>query len=240
MSYFRIEVTNNLLIELACKMQSDLNEWQKRWSYNQFHKNRVLDKARQIGADWYFTLEALNDACLTGRNKIFISDENLIEQDIAYTFEHAGITCSLEKAIKQFYKDKRIVITLSNGANIYFISSKSFGFAAICGDVYAPEWSWDDKPIYLLNIVAGITTHYKWRRTFYSTRSINDEATKQGVDQFDVQSQMSQEYTYHERITELQTGLPIEAVRKGFIKASEKLKPEIFAEMYLCQFPCKW
>ncbi|MGC6017293.1 hypothetical protein [Providencia rettgeri] len=46
---FKINVTNELLIELAYKIHVDLNTWQKRWSHNQFHRNRVLEKARQIG-----------------------------------------------------------------------------------------------------------------------------------------------------------------------------------------------
>ncbi|HBO23744.1 MAG TPA: hypothetical protein DD649_12780 [Providencia sp.] len=167
---FTINITNELLINLAFKMSTELNQWQKRWSHNQFHRNRILNKARQVGTSWYFSLEAVNDACLTGRHKIFLGDLNLISNEIAYFCSHVGKLDS-QVLIKQIKKAGRVVIWLSNGAKVYFISSEKTTFAAIVGDIYIPEWSWNSHVDNILKISMAITTHQHWRRTYYSTRS---------------------------------------------------------------------
>lgn len=230
---FKIKVTNELLIELALKMRFDLEGWQKRWSQNQFHRDRVLNKGRQIGASWYFALEALNDACLTGRNKIFIGDITNIKHEIEYLCYHTNLSHS-DILVSYFEENKRLVISLSNGAKIYFISSENILVAAITGDVYIPEWSWNKKPNYILDLVSGITTHHKWRRTFYSSRAEYDNASKN-----DIKIKNSRN-GFFERVNTLQSmcffGRSRECMKELLIYQSKEFQPERFAEMFLCVF----
>ncbi|ELR5205464.1 Uncharacterized conserved protein [Providencia rettgeri] len=226
---FKINVTSELLIRLAYKMHTDVNDWQERWSNNQFHRNRVLNKARQIGSSWYFSLEALNDACLTGRNKIFIGDNLLIQNEIQYLCYHAN-QMKYEDLIDCFEENNRLIIQLNNGAKIYFISTMSHGVSGITGDVYVPEWSWNSRPSTVLALAQGIANHKKWRITFYSTRSKLDNASQLNIEA------CNSENVFIDRVNLFQATLDHVTCYDDIQKGSERFHPEAFGEMYLCAF----
>ncbi|WP_144396026.1 terminase large subunit domain-containing protein [Providencia rettgeri] len=226
---FKINVTSELLIRLAYKMHTDVNDWQERWSNNQFHRNRVLNKARQIGSSWYFSLEALNDACLTGRNKIFIGDNLLIQNEIQYLCYHAN-QMKYEDLIDCFEENNRLIIQLNNGAKIYFISTMSHGVSGITGDVYVPEWSWNSRPSTVLALAQGIENHKKWRITFYSTRSKLDNASQLNIEA------CNSENVFIDRVNLFQATLDHVTCYDDIQKGSERFHPEAFGEMYLCAF----
>lgn len=227
-----INITSELLINLAFKMSSELNQWQKIWSNNQFHRNRVLNKARQVGASWYFSLEAVNDACLTGRNKIFLGDLNLISNEIAYFCNHVGKLDS-QVLIKQIREQGRVVIWLSNGAKVYFISSEKKTFSAVVGDIYIPEWSWNIQVDNILKISMAITTHHRWRRTYYSTRSNMDNASVKGV------SINNDKAFFIDRVNLFEANDDYQWCYEYMKEKSDDFTPLQFAEMYLCQFDGK-
>ncbi|MEQ5740524.1 terminase large subunit domain-containing protein [Providencia rettgeri] len=226
---FEINVTSELLIRLAYKMHTDVNDWQERWSNNQFHRNRVLNKARQIGSSWYFSLEALNDACLTGRNKIFIGDALLIQNEIQYLCHHAN-QMKHEDFMDYFKENDRLIIKLNNGAKIYFITTKFPVVADITGDVYVPEWSWNENPAEILALAKGIANHTKWRRTFYSTRSKLDKASQLNI------GACNSENVFIDRVNLFQATLDHVTCYDDIQKGSERFHPEAFGEMYLCAF----
>ncbi|MEM7986010.1 hypothetical protein Q4R37_15100, partial [Morganella morganii] len=87
----KIEVTTELILSLYERLNT-LFPWQKRWYEHRFQRKRYLHKGRQIGADYYFALEAVLDACLTGRNKIFIEPAPSEPEDTFYSnaAQHAG------------------------------------------------------------------------------------------------------------------------------------------------------
>ncbi|HEM6856053.1 TPA: terminase family protein [Providencia rettgeri] len=226
---FKINVTNELLIELAYKVHVDLNVWQARWNHNQFHRNRVLEKARQIGSSWYFSLEALNDACLTGRNKIFIGDALTIQAEIKYLCYHAN-QHRVDVLIDHFEENNRLMIQLNNGAKIYFVSTNCPAVANIVGDVYVPEWSWNSEPSHVLFLAKGIANHNKWRRTFYSTRSRLDPASQQGV------INCVNEKAFIDRVNLFESTLDKVWIIKKIKEEAEKYHPDAFGEMFLCKF----
>lgn len=194
-----INVTNDLLAKLALKMHYGLNDWQSRWSHQQFHRNRLLHKSRQIGADWYFTLEAINDACLTGRNKIFIGGEWIIN-DIDFMLHHIDYQSHGYEYHKQFEDIGKLIFILSNGAKIIFISNTDM-LAGLCGDVYAPEWSWNEQPLKIVLTALDLSRNEKWRRTFYSSRSKTDNASQLGLDDMIFKNnKIEDEITYFDRV----------------------------------------
>ncbi|WFQ80032.1 hypothetical protein PXH59_02250 [Xenorhabdus sp. SF857] len=75
-----LNLTPEIVNSINHKFESGLFVWQARWKANQHHRNRFLHKARQVGADYYFVLEALSDACRTGRNKFFMSNEEQLRK----------------------------------------------------------------------------------------------------------------------------------------------------------------
>ncbi|HHS3623379.1 TPA: terminase large subunit domain-containing protein, partial [Proteus mirabilis] len=125
----KIEITVELLNDICEKYSRALFEWQKNWKNNQFHRNRILHKGRQVGADWYFSLEALHDAMLTGRNKLFLGE--MSEGALGYFCGHLNI------------KHNEVgFFELSNGAQISFIRELETTFSGRFGDVYISEWAW--------------------------------------------------------------------------------------------------
>lgn len=165
----KIEVTTDLILSLYDRLNG-LFPWQKRWYEQRFQRERRLHKGRQVGADYYFALEAVLDACLTGRNKIFIEPAPMEPGDtfISNTAQYA--TLFLGRMIQA----KSQIIMLSNGAEIRFLPENNQGWACLSGDTYVSEWAWFNNPRDIIKVVMGITTHKKWRRTYYSSRGDGD------------------------------------------------------------------
>lgn len=161
----KIEVTTDLILSLY-KRLDDLFPWQKRWYAQRFKRDRYLHKGRQIGADYYFALEAVLDACLTGRNKIFIEPAPTEPEDIFISNAVGYATFFLGRMVQT----KSQIIMLSNGAEIRFLPENHQGWAALAGDTYVSEWAWFGNPRNIIQVVEGVTTHKKWRRTYYSSR----------------------------------------------------------------------
>ncbi|KJF79314.1 hypothetical protein UA45_00395 [Morganella morganii] len=161
----KIEVTTELIMSLYARL-GDLFPWQKRWYYHRFQRKRYLHKGRQIGADYYFALEAVLDACLTGRNKIFIEPAPTEPENtfISNTAQYATLF------LGRMVQTKSQIIKLSNGAEIRFLPENHPCWAGLSGDTYVSEWAWFDNPRDMIKIVMGITMHKKWRRTYYSSR----------------------------------------------------------------------
>uniref|UniRef100_UPI0021588C58 terminase large subunit domain-containing protein n=1 Tax=Xenorhabdus bovienii TaxID=40576 RepID=UPI0021588C58 len=151
------------------KFVLDLFVWQKRWKANQHHRNRFLHKCRQVGADHYFVLEALSDACRTGRNKIFMSDKDWLQN---FVYNVAQYFPEQQTHLTENAEDIRL-LKLSNGAEIRFLHENSCS-VSISGDVYVSEWAYSDDPIKLIRLALGISLNTKWRRTFYSSRDSGD------------------------------------------------------------------
>lgn len=160
----KIEVTTDLILSLY-KRLDDLFPWQKRWYAQRFKRDRYLHKGRQIGADYYFALEAVLDACLTGRNKIFIEPAPTEPEDTFISNAAQYATLFLGRMVQT----KSQIITLSNGAEIRFVPENHQCWGAYSGDVYISEWAWYAHPDRIMKIVSGVTMHEKWRRTYYSS-----------------------------------------------------------------------
>ncbi|MEX5733002.1 terminase large subunit domain-containing protein [Providencia hangzhouensis] len=175
---FKINITDDLLIGMANFANEALFNWQKRWYAQRFTRNRSLHKARSIGADFYFTFEALQDACLTGRNKVFIEcapvdkDEIFVSMALSYLVNHVAQFDG--RAIERDLHSTGRCIEISNGAKIYFLPENNPCCAGIVGDVYVSEWAFYANPRRAFTIVEGVACHDGWRKTTYSSRMTGD------------------------------------------------------------------
>ncbi|WP_237386174.1 terminase large subunit domain-containing protein [Xenorhabdus sp. Sc-CR9] len=169
MNNITLNLTHDIVYNINRKFVLDLFVWQKRWKANQHHRNRFLHKCRQAGADYYFVLEALSDACRTGRNKFFMSNKELLPNFVHCIAQYFP----KQQATLIEHAEEIRLLTLSNGAEIRFVHENSY-VAALCGDVYVSEWAWSDNPIRLVQLALDLSMHEKWHRTFYSSRCSGD------------------------------------------------------------------
>jgi len=144
------------------------------WNAQQQGKTRHLTKMRQCGADWFFSLEALIDAVVTGRNQIFLGCSPSSAMIAKNYMQYFLNTSELHKKLSptQPYPNQ---IALANGAIIYFIGPQSLS-ADLHGNVYVSEYAWAKSPKNLITIAESLSMHARYHTTFYTTPSKNPEA----------------------------------------------------------------
>ncbi|MGJ0638208.1 terminase large subunit domain-containing protein [Xenorhabdus bovienii] len=217
------EVVNNI----TNTFDSGLFVWQKRWKANQHHRNRFLHKCRQVGADHYFVLEALSDACRTGRNKIFMSDKDWLQN---FVYNVAQYFPEQQTHLTENAEDIRL-LKLSNGAEIRFLHENSCP-VSISGDVYVSEWAYSDDPIKLIRLALGISLNTKWRRTFYSSRDSGDNG-EAAYKEFFTRNCVKGESAFFDTVTlfdDVENRLDEERIRNMW-------SPQAFEELFLCRLP---
>ena len=141
-----------------------LFEYQHVMRNNIKQRIRNILKSRQIGATYYFSGEALEDAILTGDNQIFLSASRA----------QAEVFRSYIIAIGKEFLDIELTgnpITLSNGAELRFLSTNSKTAQSYHGHVYVDEYFWIPKFDELNKLASAMATHKKWRKTYFSTPS---------------------------------------------------------------------
>ncbi|EEP9439761.1 terminase [Salmonella enterica subsp. enterica serovar Reading] len=138
--------------------------FQKTLRANKHRRRRNLLKARQIGATWYFALEAFEDAVLTGDTQIFLSASK--RQALVFRTYIAKI------AMECFgIPIKGDPIRLSNMAEIFFLATNSNTAQSNSGHLYIDEYMWIPRFATLNTVASAMTTRKKWRMTWFSTPS---------------------------------------------------------------------
>jgi uncharacterized protein YjcR len=128
-------------------------------------KYRFILKARQIGATYYFAWEALEDAIKTGENQIFLS-ASLAQSEVFknYILQFAREFLGIELKGQKF-------ITLSNGAELRFVSTNAATAASYHGHLYIDEVFWIPNFKKVWDQATGMASHKKWRTTVFSVPS---------------------------------------------------------------------
>lgn len=222
----KVKVTTDLLISLYNKLDN-LYPWQTRWYNHRFERNRYLHKGRQIGGSYFFVLEGLLDACLTGRNKIYIShnydlDNEFISNEMEFVKCFLGIESNAPIP----------KIELDNGAVLYFLPENRKSWVDIIGDIYVSEWSWFQDPSYIVSLVKSVSLNKKWRRTFYSSRSKSDNGHIVDNEYFKHHKVFNEE-TYWDVVPSINIGC-YNFLNMGNIR--NNMGDDNFNEMILCQF----
>ncbi|MBL4755852.1 MAG: terminase family protein [Flavobacteriales bacterium] len=139
--------------------------YQQRWHDNLLERIRFILKSRQIGATYYFAYEAFENAVLTGDNQVFLSasrnQSNIFKAYIIkFAREYFGVELKGE------------VITLSNGAELRFVSTNARTAQGFNGHLYIDEVFWIANFKQINDLAGGMASHKKWRKTYFSTPSI--------------------------------------------------------------------
>ncbi|PHM36193.1 oxidoreductase [Xenorhabdus mauleonii] len=225
-----LNLTPNIVSNIHRKFVLDLFVWQERWKANRHHRNRFLHKCRQAGADYYFVLEALSDACRTGQNKFFMSNKELLPTFVHYLAQYFPE----QQAYLTENAEEIQLLTLSNGAEIRFVHENSH-VAGLYGDVYVSEWAWSDNPIRLVQLALGLSMHEKWKRTFYSSRGSGDNG-EEVYKRFFILNRIKGERAFFDTVTLFDTDNFLD--EENLMKAWSR---KDFEELFLCRLPhARW
>lgn len=156
--------TDHLTTDDFVKWHESLFKYQIKMRNNIKQRIRNILKSRQIGATYYFSGEALEDAILTGDNQIFLSASRA----------QAEVFRSYIIAIGKEFLDVELSgnpIILANGAELRFLSTNSKTAQSYHGHVYVDEYFWIPKFDELNKLASAMATHKQWRKTYFSTPS---------------------------------------------------------------------
>ena len=104
------------------------------------------------------------DAVLTGDNQVFLSaSRSQSEIFRSYIIQFAKQWFDIELTGNP--------ITLSNGAELRFLSTNSSTAQGYHGHVYVDEYFWIRDFDKLSTVASAMGTHKKWRKTYFSTPS---------------------------------------------------------------------
>jgi len=148
-------------------------DYQKQWHQAGLENRlRNLLKSRQIGATYYFSLEALDDALQTGRNQIFLSASKAqAHQFKSYIQEFARDTVGVELSGER--------ILLPTGAELIFLGTNNRTAQSYHGNLYVDEYFWIPKFQELRKVAGAMASQKRWRTTYFSTpSSLTHEAYK--------------------------------------------------------------
>lgn len=139
-------------------------DYQRKWfDAGLAHRIRDILKSRQIGATYFFSSEALDDALSTGRNQIFLS----ASKAQAYVFRQYIIDAGREVDV-DLTGDP---IVLPNAAALYFLGTNARTAQSYHGNLYVDEYFWIPRFLELRKVASGMAMHKKWRQTYFSTPS---------------------------------------------------------------------
>ncbi len=144
--------------------------YQHRWHANKHQKTRFILKSRQIGATFYFAWEAFEDAILTGDNQVFLS----ASKNQAFVFKAYMI------GFARKYFDLELkgsdCITLSNGAELRFVSTNGRTAQGYHGHFYVDEVFWIPDFEKINDLASPMASQKKWRLTYFSTPSVKSHS----------------------------------------------------------------
>ncbi|MGF1696563.1 terminase family protein [Vibrio kyushuensis] len=155
---------NELTEESFADWHNSLYAFQKVMRENLHQRIRNILKSRQIGATYYFSGEALENAILTGDDQLFLSASRA-QAEVFRTY--------IIKIAKEFW-DIELTgnpIVLSNGAHLRFLSTNGKTAQSYSGHLYTDEYFWIGNFAEVKKVSSAIATHSKWRRTYFSTPS---------------------------------------------------------------------
>lgn len=137
---------------------------QMKWWDNRSYSMRQIVKSRQIGATYYFAVEALLTALETGKNQIFLS----ASKNQAKVFR-TNIIDFVEQATGKTLRGENLRVAA--GTTLYFLGTNSNTAQSYSGDLYIDEYFWIPRFDKIQHVASGMAVHDDRRITYFSTPS---------------------------------------------------------------------
>lgn len=146
---------------------------QKKWWDNRNHDNRNILKGRQLGATFYFALEAFIVLCLTGKNQIFVSaSKKQAAQFRRNIIRFVNKVCDLD------LQGDPMRIKLPDHENgeayCYFLGTQVSSVQGYTGDLYLDECAWVRNFDGIEEVAKAMALQSLYRSTYFTTPSTMD------------------------------------------------------------------
>lgn len=167
---------------LKAALLKQLFGYQEIWWSKRDLRNRMILKSRQIGATYYFALEALLVALETGKNQIFLSaskaQAHVFKGYIrAFVMKEIGVELSGDPIVIDRGEDEEGKIL--EQPTLYFLGTNARTAQGYHGDFYFDEFFWVFGFDTLKKVASGMAMQKRYRKTYFSTpSSITHEAYK--------------------------------------------------------------
>lgn len=167
---------------LKAALQKLMFGYQELWWSKRELRSRAILKSRQIGATYYFALEALIVALETGKNQIFLS----ASKSQAHVFK-GYIRAFVMKEIGVELSGDPIVIDRGEDdegkpleqPELIFLGTNARTAQGYHGDFYFDEFFWVFGFETLKKVASGMAMQKRYRKTYFSTpSSVTHEAYK--------------------------------------------------------------
>ena len=175
---------NLITVEEVARLKAALLDlsfgYQETWWHNLSRKTRFLLKSRQIGATFYFALEALLRGLETGNNQIFISASRAQANNF-----RSYIVQFVFKVLEKDLKGEQLTIQRGEDENgeklepftMYFLGTNYRTAQSYHGDVYVDEVFWIYGFDQIDTVASAMAAQKFFNITYFSTPStINHEA----------------------------------------------------------------
>lgn len=154
--------------------EARLFQYQEGWNVaSNEERTRVILKSRQIGATFYFALEAICDAVETGRNQIFLSaSKNQAYLFLGYikdfVFETIGVELRGDPLVIGREGDEGEALS---PATLYFLGTNYRTAQGYHGNFYFDEFMWVHGFEEIQKVASAIAMQKRYRQTYFSTPS---------------------------------------------------------------------
>lgn len=171
----RNRITADQVELLESEFQKRLFGYQRTWWSKSDLRNRMILKSRQIGATYYFALEALIVALKTGHNQIFLSasksQAHVFKGYIkAFVLEVLGVELSGDPIVIDRGEDPDTGRPLPQ-PELIFLGTNARTAQGYHGDFYFDEFFWVYGFKTLKKVASGMAMQKKYRKTYFSTPS---------------------------------------------------------------------
>jgi uncharacterized protein YjcR len=147
--------------------------YQREWWDARIHDGRVILKSRQIGATFYFALEALIIAITTGKNQIFVSaSKKQAAQFRRNIVRFVKRVCDLD-----LQGDPMRLILPDHPAGevfLFFLGTQVSSVQGYSGDLYLDECAWVRKFADIQEVASAMALQAVYRETYFTTPSTMD------------------------------------------------------------------
>ncbi len=147
--------------------------YQWEWWEARHHDGRCILKSRQIGATFYFALEALIIAITTGKNQIFVSaSKKQAAQFRRNIIKIVSRVCDLELQGDPM----RIKLPDHEAGEVYlyFLGTQVSSVQGYSGDLYLDECGWVRNFEDIQEVASAMALQAAYRETYFTTPSTMD------------------------------------------------------------------